>query len=130
MCQRSNPCKLTKKPLSRISAISCFCIYIHLMPPPAEHASAKQTVRCRLPMVGSIRVDLHNDAGDLFRWLRRHGEIARLRRLPQLGIVQEQEPSAHHTRWEYVALISYLTDRAKLLGITRGVHLSSNLHLP
>ncbi|MBS3941370.1 MAG: hypothetical protein KG028_10465 [Actinobacteria bacterium] len=68
-----------------------------------------------IPSVGAISVPLHQESEELYRDLDKAGEIRRLRRLEQLGLVAEAWHGARHTRWEATLLNLDLIERSKAL---------------
>jgi hypothetical protein len=71
-----------------------------------------KTIRYHIPSVGTISARLHAESRELFAFLEGTGEISRLRRLDHLGAVRLAYDGAHHSRWEYIATVLALVDRA------------------
>lgn len=77
-----------------------------------------------IPLVGRIRTSLYREARQLYEFLDKKGEIARLKKLDHLGVVRRAYEGAHHPRWEYIVLIMHLIDLIR--NNVHEAHLSSS----
>jgi hypothetical protein len=77
-------------------------------------------------LVGYLSANLHAESARIYRALDTAGEIERLKRLDHLGIMRYTWEGAHHSRWEYVALILSLVERSKHVA---QIHLASGVKL-
>lgn len=75
--------------------------------------------------IGTIRADFHKHSGPLYNALCQAGEVERLKRVSQLGLISRVFHGAHHPRWEYVAVTIKLIELAK--SHVSSVALSSNV---
>src|SRR4051794_10193614 len=100
--------------------------------------TTKERLEYYVPPLGTVRTTLHDESADVYRYLRRVGEVERLNRLDHLGIIRNAIPGAHHPRWEYVNSILRVIDACEqshelhtstTVDLTAGVKLSSAAEL-
>ncbi len=70
-------------------------------------------VNYRLPIFGDQKIPFRAESAQLFRWLEKNNEIRRLTNLDQLGVLKRRFSCAHHSKFEYAIMLSYLIELIK-----------------
>lgn len=92
----------------------------------ADTLETPEVISFHVPPIGVVSTTLREESARLFRFLRNTGEIDRLKNLDHLGAIRFALEGAHHPRWEYIAVILTLCDRA---AESPEVHLKSSVSL-
>jgi hypothetical protein len=66
-----------------------------------------------IPTVGAVQAEFFAESAALLVHLEDRGEIQRVQRLRQLGLVELAWPMARHTRWDFTMLLLDLARRTK-----------------
>lgn len=71
------------------------------------------TINYRLPIFGDQKIQFRSESAQLFKWLEKNNEIQRLANLDQLGVLKRRFSCAHHSKFEYAIMLSYLIELIK-----------------
>jgi hypothetical protein len=71
------------------------------------------SINYRLPIFGDQKIQFRAESAQLFKWLEKNNEIRRLMNIDQLGVLKRRFSCAHHSKFEYAIMLSYLIEMIK-----------------
>ncbi len=71
--------------------------------------SMQETLSYCFPQIGQVSFVLYDDSIRVYEYLKLNQEDERLRLTPHLGVVSDAIQGVHHSRWDYVMFLCYLS---------------------